>query len=267
MRGELRQLHEQGVQNVVFIDDTFNVPPKRFKQLCQMMIEEKFDFNWYSYFRCSNARDAETFDLAQQSGCAGVFLGIESGDSDILGNMNKLAQDDQYRAGIGELKSRGIDTFASIIVGFPGENDKTIKNTIDFLNETEPTFWRAQAWWANPRSPVYKQRELFGIEGEAYHWSHLTMDSAQAAAACDRMFHEVTGSTWLPLYDCDFWALPYLRGKGVGHRELLSLMEQTQQIISTREQPGHDPATLAGLEDELARAVAALEVAPARFHY
>lgn len=167
VRKELRALAELGVRNVVFVDDTFNVPPKRFKQLCQMMIDEDLGLRWYSYFRCSNARDEESFDLAAASGCAGVFLGIESGDSDVLANMHKLAQDSQYRTGIARLKERGVTTFASIIVGFPGETEKTVANTIDFLNETAPDLWRAQAWWANPRSPIYQQKELLGIEERA----------------------------------------------------------------------------------------------------
>ncbi|WP_433389503.1 PhpK family radical SAM P-methyltransferase [Micromonospora sp. KLBMP9576] len=266
VRGELRALAELGVRNVVFVDDTFNVPPKRFKELCRMMIEEDLGLSWYSYFRCSNARDEESFDLAARSGCAGVFLGIESGDSDVLANMHKLAQDSQYRSGIARLKERGITTFASMIVGFPGETEKTVSNTVDFLNETAPDLWRAQAWWANPRSPVYQQKELLGIEGEGYTWSHFSMSSREAAALTDEMFERVTESVWLPLYDFDFWSLPYLEGKGVSVPELMRLLRTTQQIIGTRNS-GTDPAGLAALERRFGAEIAELDVAPARFSF
>lgn len=266
VRGELRALAGLGVRNVVFVDDTFNVPPKRFKELCRMMIEEDLGLNWYSYFRCSNARDEETFDLAARSGCAGVFLGIESGDADVLGAMNKLAQETQYRNGISLLKQRGITTFASMLVGFPGETERTVDNSIDFLNETAPDLWRAQAWWANPRSPVFQQRELLGIEGEGYTWSHSTMTSKEAAELTDTMFRQVTQSVWLPLYDLDFWSIPYLQGKGVETAELVGLLRTTQQIIGAREH-GDDPAALAALERRFAAEAAALTVAPPRFRY
>jgi anaerobic magnesium-protoporphyrin IX monomethyl ester cyclase len=242
------------------------VPPRRFKQLCEMMIQEDLGLRWYSYFRCSNARDEEAFDLAARSGCAGVFLGIESGDGEILAAMHKLAQDSQYRTGIARLKERGVTTFASVIVGFPGETEKSVANTIDFLNETAPDMWRAQAWWANPRSPVYQQRELLGIQGEGYAWSHFTMSSAQAAALTDEMFDAVTESVWLPLYDFDFWSLPYLEGKGVGHQELTRLLRLSQQVMRGRNH-GESPATLAALEQRFAAGVAALTVAPAKFSF
>src|SRR5215831_2127372 len=66
------------VRNIVFIDDTFNVPLQRFKELCRLMIKKNYQFKWFSYFRCSNS-DEEAFDLMARSGCQGVFLGIESG--------------------------------------------------------------------------------------------------------------------------------------------------------------------------------------------
>jgi p-methyltransferase len=266
VRGELRALAELGVRNVVFVDDTFNVPPKRFKQLCRMMIEEDLGLRWYSYFRCSNARDEETFDLAARSGCAGVFLGIESGDADVLSAMNKLAQDTQYRNGIARLKERGITTFASMLVGFPGETERTVANSIDFLNETAPDMWRAQAWWANPRSPVFQQKELLEIEGEGYTWSHFTMTSKEAAELTDTMFRRVTESVWLPLYDLDFWSIPYLEGKGLSAAEVVGLLRTTQQIIGARDHDD-DPAAVAELERRFAAEAAALTMAPPRFSY
>ncbi|GGX75489.1 PhpK family radical SAM P-methyltransferase [Streptomyces hiroshimensis] len=268
VRKELRAMAELGVKNVVFVDDTFNVPPKRFKDICRMMIEEDLGLRWYSYFRCSNARDEEAFDLAAESGCSGVFLGIESGDTEILANMHKLAQDSQYRVGLERLNERDITTFASIIVGFPGENARTVSNTVDFLNETKPTFWRAQAWWANPRSPVYKNQEVLGIKGEGYSWSHATMTSSEAAGLTDSMFDRVTGSTWLPLYDFDFWSLPYLAGKGVGVEELTPILRLSEQIMRVRDTGGPQSASqLRALEGRFAAAIGALDAKPTRFRF
>jgi p-methyltransferase len=219
----------------VFIDDTFNVPPKRFKELCRMMIEEDLGLNWYAYFRCANAKDQETFDLAAASGCAGVFLGVESADNTVLGNMRKLTQDAQYREGIAQLNARGITTFAALIAGFPGETEESVRTTIEFVEETRPDFWRVQPWWGNPRSPIYLRADELRIRGERYTWSHYTMDSTQAAAQADRMFDAVRGSTWLPLYDMDFWSLPYLTGKGVGTGELKDLLGASREVMRLRD--------------------------------
>lgn len=229
---EMRQLARRGVKNVVFVDDTFNVPMKRFKELCRMMIRNRFNFQWFSYFRCSHARDEETFDLMQASGCRAVFLGIESGDPDILKNMDKVAQLDQYRYGMKELHKRDILTFASFIAGFPGETADSIANTIDFINETQPTFYRIEPWWYNHRSPIHRRNETFELHGQGYRWQHGTMNVQEACDQTDRVFREVTGSVWMPLYNFDFWAIPYLMGKGLSAQELVRFHILAREVMN-----------------------------------
>jgi radical SAM PhpK family P-methyltransferase len=267
VRRELRQMAALGARTVVFVDDTFNVPPKRFKAICKMMIEEDLGLTWYSYFRCSHARDGEAFDLAAESGCAGVFLGIESADPGVLAAMHKLAQDSQYRAGIENFAQRGIMTFASLIVGFPGETEASVQRTLEFINETRPTFWRAQAWWANPRTPIYAERESYDISGSGYTWRHATMDSEEAASLCDWMFDRVTGSTWLPLYDLDFWSVPYLVGKGMRVEEIQKLLAVTQKYMSSRDSRQAKDKPMLDFKAGLISAAEGLDLAPARYRF
>ncbi|HEY0171020.1 MAG TPA: PhpK family radical SAM P-methyltransferase [Pyrinomonadaceae bacterium] len=226
---ELNSIRELGdARNVVFIDDTFNVPLPRFKDLCRMMIRNGYGFNWFSYFRCSNS-DEEAFDLMAESGCKGVFLGIESGSPAILKNMNKAATIERYGYGIDQLHRRGILTFGSFIVGFPGETAETVDETLNFIKENKPTYYRAQSWYCEPGTPVDQQREKYGIEGEGFVWSHNTMDSLEAMDHIDRMFLSVNESLWLPQWSFDFWIIPYLIGRGVtpeGFKEFMTLADR-----------------------------------------
>jgi radical SAM PhpK family P-methyltransferase len=251
---ELRQLAARDVRNVVFIDDTFNVPIGRFKELCKMMIRNGFDFDWYSFFRCSAARDDETYDLMQASGCKGVFLGIESGDESVLKNMAKGGSLHHYRNGIAALHERGIITFASLICGFPGETEQSVSNTISFLNDTQPTFFRTELWWYNHRAPVHAQAPSMGIKGRGYEWEHATMNVHQACDAADIMFREVSGPTWLPGYNYDFWSLPYLLGKGFSLDQITRFLKTVQELLPfngkqlTSSQTIERDRSLAGLE-------------------
>jgi p-methyltransferase len=203
-----------GVRNVVFIDDTFNVPVNRFKDICRLMIRKRYGFNWFSYFRCSNA-DEECIRLMAESGCKGVFLGVESGSPTILKNMNKAATIEKYARGIQWLREHGILTFGSFITGFPGETAATVQETIDFIQEHRPDYYRSQMWYCEPGTPVFAQRELYGIDGEGFVWSHATMDSMEAMDHIDRMFLSIKESEWLPQWSFDFWIIPYFLGKGV----------------------------------------------------
>ena len=230
---ELDSIRELGnAENVVFIDDTFNVPLPRFKEICRMMIRKKYGFKWFSYFRCSNC-DEEAFDLMAESGCTGVFLGIESGSQTILKNMNKGATLDRYAYGMKHLHDRQILTFGSFITGFPGETEETVNETLNFIKENKPTYFRAQSWYCEPGTPVDAQREKYGIKGEGFVWSHNTMDSLEAMDHIDRIFLSVDESLWLPQWSFDFWIIPYLLGRGISNANFKEFMTAADKLLAT----------------------------------
>jgi radical SAM PhpK family P-methyltransferase len=228
--GELDSMAELGVKNVVFIDDTFNVPLKRFKELCRGIIERRYGFQWFSYFRCSNSDD-EAIDLAAESGCRGVFLGIESGSPRILENMHKAATIEKYEQGIRRLRAHDILTFASFIVGFPGETEQTVQETAEFLRRAQPDFFRAQLWYCEPGTPIDSRRDEFAIQGQGFSWRHATMESLEAMDLIDQLFLGVEHSTWLPQWSFDFWIIPYLLGRGVSIDQFTALMKQAHQLL------------------------------------
>lgn len=218
------------VQNVVFIDDTFNVPFPRFKNICRLMIRKKYPFNWFSYFRCSNS-DEEAIDLMAESGCKGVFLGIESGSPSILINMNKAATIEKYYRGIEMLRRRNIMTFGSFIVGFPGETNETVQESISFIRDAKPDYYRAQMWYCEPGTPIQHEREKYKINGEGFVWSHNTMESLEAMDHIDRMFLTINESIWLPQWSFDFWTIPYLIGRGISFDDFRSFMADAQKML------------------------------------
>jgi radical SAM PhpK family P-methyltransferase len=211
----LQFLHDAGTKYLIFVDDTFNVPLPRFKQLLKIMIARRWDFQWIAFFRCSNT-DEEAFDLMKASGCIGVFLGIESGDQTVLNYMAKFANVDRYRWGIQQLHARGIMTFASMICGFPGETRQTFRNTLDFVEETGPDFFNVQLYYHDVRSPIARRSAEFGIQGAGYNWRHRTMEWREAADLSKYACRTIQNSLPLTLYGFSIWSLPYLFSKGIG---------------------------------------------------
>ncbi|HSR68324.1 MAG TPA: PhpK family radical SAM P-methyltransferase [Acidobacteriota bacterium] len=230
LRAELDYLKDIGVQQVLFIDDTFNIPRGRFKDLCRMMIRENYGFKWYSYFRCGNADD-ESFDLAAESGCTGVFLGIESGDQAILKAMNKGAYVHKYSYGLEKLRSKGIASYASFIIGFPGETEESARNTMEFIDSVRPTFYCLEAYFHDKKVPVAQRAEELGLQGQAYSWRHNSMDWRQAADLVEEGYHTITGSTICPLYSFDLWSLAYMTGLGLSRQQLTDFVRSASKIL------------------------------------
>lgn len=236
------------VRNAVFIDDTFNVPLRRFKDICRLMIRRRYGLRWFSYFRCSHVDD-EALDLMAESGCRGVFLGIESGSSAILAAMNKRSRVEDYVRCIEQLRARSILTFASFIVGFPGETETTVQETIRFIQAARPHYYRAQLWYNEPGTPIQEQAAAYHIAGSGFVWKHRTMASDEAMNHVERMFLSIRESIWLPQHSFDFWIIPYLSGKGMS-LELFSNLMKSAQALTALSVAHVDGRRLAGLRSE-----------------
>jgi anaerobic magnesium-protoporphyrin IX monomethyl ester cyclase len=211
------------VKSVHFIDDTFNVPIKRFKDILRMLIKNKFTFKWHSYLRCQFL-DREMVELMRESGCDGVFLGIESGNNEILKNMNKAVNTGEYLKGIELLNEHGIVTFGDFIVGFPGETHETVRDTVRFIEKSGLDFYRTQLWYCEPITPIWKDREKYGIKGESFEWSHQTMDAKVASDLIEDIFLSTREPTWVPQYNFDFDTLWHLVHRGLS-------IDQVKQFI------------------------------------
>jgi anaerobic magnesium-protoporphyrin IX monomethyl ester cyclase len=204
----------ESVTTLSFIDDTFNVPKGRFKELLRMMIRKQYGFRWNSYLRSDHVDD-EAIELMARSGCEGVFLGVESGSDRILTAMNKTSRRAHYQSVIPKLRDVGIISHANVILGFPGETVDSIAETADLIETARPDFFRAQLWYCDPTTPVWRQRDVLKIKGSAFSWSHPTMDSDTACAWMERLFNEISGSIWLPQYGFETWSLYYLQRRGM----------------------------------------------------
>lgn len=227
---ELCTLAEAGVTRLFFIDDTFNIPLPRFKQLCRLMIARRFNFEWYSYFRCTNA-DAETFDLMQASGCAGVLIGIESGDQTILNNMNKKVTVARYVEGIRQLTEHQILTSASFIVGFPGETRETARNTLMFIEQTAPTFYNLNLYYHDRKTPIHEHAEAYGLLGSGYSWEHQTMDWREACGLIEEMHRAITRSAFAPTNVFSLTTIPYLKSHGLSVPEIIDFLNHAKALM------------------------------------
>ncbi|MCP4215913.1 MAG: radical SAM protein [bacterium] len=221
------------VKYINFIDDTFNVPVERFKSILRMMIKNDYGFKWHSYFRCQYA-DEEMIELMKESGCEGVFLGIESGSETILKNMNKGADIGQYAKGIKLLKEHGIVTYGNFIIGFPGETVQTVEETIKFIEANGLDFYRAQLWYCEHITPIWKEKEKYNIEGESFVWSHATMDSDTAAGFVEQIFLSIKNSVWVPQYNFDLCSIWHLKHQGMEIKTIKNFIKSFNNGISEK---------------------------------
>jgi len=212
---ELNRLNKiKSLKGVTFVDDTFNVPVKRFKELLRMMIKNNYSFKWSSFFRCQYA-DKEMVEMMRDSGCENVLLGLESGSEQILKNMNKSASIEKYLEGIALLKEYGIMSMGNFIIGFPGETDETVQETVEFIRKSDLDFYRIQLWYYEPITPIAREKDKYALNGESFEWSHKTMNSRKACDLIDEIILDFEEPVRYPQYYFDYDNVFQLPHKGV----------------------------------------------------
>jgi anaerobic magnesium-protoporphyrin IX monomethyl ester cyclase len=251
VEAELDRLRRVGtVTTLTFVDDTFNVPKPRFKELLRMMIRNDYGFRWNSFIRADHV-DAEAVELMRQSGCEGVFLGMESGSDTVLATMNKAARSKHYRRLIPQLKEAGILTHCSLIIGFPSETRETVEETVAVIEETQPDTFRAQVWFCDPATPIWKRREEHGLRGTGFGWAHRTMDATTAMDVVEELFLKVRGSLWLPQHGFEWWSVFYLQRKGMPLPQLQGFLRAFNEAIRCKLRDRNDRSLDPGTVDAL----------------
>lgn len=251
---ELDAIREVGtVTGMCFVDDTVNVPLPTFKEMLRMMIRKNYGFKWHCFFRADFC-DEEVVDLMAQSNCVGVFLGVESANDQILANMNKTPRKEHYLRSIPLFKKAGIQVFASVFFGFPGETYDTAQETIDFLHETEPDFYRPLIWYCDPVTPIWGERDKYGVKGYHFSWSHNTMDVATAVHLVERCFMSIDTPVWVPDPGFNYVSSYMLQNRGMTFDQIKTFLRSFSAVIREKIAQPNRTETSPGLIEALKRA-------------
>ena len=111
---------------------------KRVEEITKAIIDEKLNIKWYCNSRV-DILDEDILRKMRQAGCKAVCMGIESGSEKIIDGANKKISVEKSAKAIQMVKDAGIKVYCSFIMGLPGENRNTIKETIKFIRRTLPT--------------------------------------------------------------------------------------------------------------------------------
>jgi anaerobic magnesium-protoporphyrin IX monomethyl ester cyclase len=128
---EIRDIISLGYDALWIADDTFTCKEGFLKQFCLRLIREELGISWSCLSRV-DPMDEETYQLMKNSGCNKVYLGIESGNNQVLELMNKGTNTNMIRTAVAAYKNSGLACSGFFIVGYPGETVETIEETFSF---------------------------------------------------------------------------------------------------------------------------------------
>jgi len=124
---------DAGFDRFFFVDNTFNFPPSYAKTLCDRLISADLKIIWRCILYPWKVDETLAAKMAL-AGCREVSFGFESGSKKILRNMNKRYAPDDVRKISERLKAAGIHRMGFLLLGGPGENRKTVLESLTFAD-------------------------------------------------------------------------------------------------------------------------------------
>ncbi|MGB7761313.1 MAG: radical SAM protein [Bryobacteraceae bacterium] len=146
---------------IIFWDDNIVGDMDYAKRLCRAITPYR---KWWSSQASIHAgRDGEFLEVAANSGCKQLFLGLESISQSSIAEVNKtFNRVDEYLRIIRRIHSHGIAVQAGIVFGFDHDTPEIFDDTIDFLETAGVQNATFNVLTPFPGTPLFRRMEAEG---------------------------------------------------------------------------------------------------------
>jgi radical SAM superfamily enzyme YgiQ (UPF0313 family) len=159
---EIRILADLGYDSAFIVDDNFvgnkSHAKALLKEIAKLLPSLPTKMYFYTQTTLDVANDDELLDLFQAAAFLRLFIGIETGDSDKLRQLNKRhhADIDVQRA-VEKIKSYGITVWAGIMFGLEGDDLSSFDRQYEFIRDTSFIPVQVGLLQAVPDTPLYER--------------------------------------------------------------------------------------------------------------
>jgi radical SAM superfamily enzyme YgiQ (UPF0313 family) len=184
---ELKIIKEKYNPNSIwFVDDVFTVSHKWLFKFDEELKKNNLKINYECITRADRMNE-EVIAVLKESGCFRVWIGAESGSQRIIDAMDRRVKVEQVREMIKLSKIYGIETGTFIMLGYPGETEKDIEETISHLKNSNPDHFTITV--AYPIKGTELFLEIESTQTEAFNWEIKSDRERDFKRTYPRMFY------------------------------------------------------------------------------
>lgn len=121
-----------------FVDDVFTISHKWLTAFHEEVVKQNAQIRFECITRAERLND-EILRLLKEAGCFRIWIGAESGSQKIIDLMDRRVDVNHVKKMIQDTNALGIETGTFIMVGYPGETEEDIDETIQYLKDAKPT--------------------------------------------------------------------------------------------------------------------------------
>lgn len=169
----VRMLMERyNVGFITFSDENFGSDKRQTRELIHLL--KPLDILWQVGGVRVRSMTPELLKEMREAGCVAVYYGMETGSSDILTIMEKKTTGQDNLNAARWTQQAGLFTIFQMVLAMPGENEKTIRETTEFLKAVTQDVYESPRSrismnyiQALPGTPVYEYARIKGLIGRS----------------------------------------------------------------------------------------------------
>lgn len=168
-----------GIREIHIVDDNFSMYKDYVMDFCERLIKEDIKISWATPNGIRlDTLDREMLLVMKKSGYYLASVGIEFGSDRLLRETKKHLTKKKIKEGISLIRSVGLDVAGFFIIGYPGETEKEIKETIEFSLDLPLLRANFFIFLPLPGTESFfrlkKKLELDKVDWEHFHFTHAT---------------------------------------------------------------------------------------------
>jgi radical SAM superfamily enzyme YgiQ (UPF0313 family) len=144
-----------GVRHINIYDDLFTTDRDRIVALCERLARRPLGVQFNCAVRVGHC-DTALLRLLKEAGCLMVSLGIESGDPELLARHKSGVSLAEVTDTVQRIKTAGLRAKGLFMMGLPGETERSIRQTSDFVLSLGLDDMNMAKFTPFPGAPVFK---------------------------------------------------------------------------------------------------------------
>jgi anaerobic magnesium-protoporphyrin IX monomethyl ester cyclase len=156
---EMKMLKEKYNPDAIwFVDDVFTISHKWLTAFHEEVVKQKAQIRFECITRAERLNE-EILLLLKEAGCFRIWIGAESGSQKVIDLMDRRVDVNHVKKMIQDTNALGIETGTFVMVGYPGEEETDILETIQYLKEANPTHYTITIAYPIKGTSLYEEIE------------------------------------------------------------------------------------------------------------
>lgn len=173
--------------SIWFVDDVFSVSHKWLEDFKNEVAKQDAIIPFECITRADRMNE-DVIDWLKEAGCFRIWIGAESGSQKVIDLMDRRVDVNYVKEMIQLTRKKGVEAGTFIMLGYPGETEEDIKETVTYLKEAQPDYFTITVAYPIKGTSLYQ--EIEAKQTKSLDWMESTDRDRDFERMYSRKYYE-----------------------------------------------------------------------------